>query len=222
MENKKDEIVINSTINSVNILNRTFWITSSWQNVSHPTDVVPDRRLDTVLAASLSFISLYLVVATCIYYYKHSSENIKSTNRIINVCAFVLLVETCWFQTEIQLERQVTVTFCRIYTIVNLLLSIGNKTLVYIVLWIRQRLFYKTYAFTGLSKNKFNFLSLSLLVGIVLLSVCQIVVLAIVPMFKGRLGCEFGAAAYPLDVITPAVFILLCLFQVSLFTALKF
>ena len=217
MENKKDEVIVNSTINSVNILNRTFWITSSWQNVSHPTDVVPDRRLDTVLAASLSFISLYLVVATCIYYYKHSSENIKNTNRIINVCAFVLLVETCWFQTEIQLKRQVTVTFCRIYTIVNLLLSIGNKTLVYIVLWIRLSSFYKSSTFIGIPKNKFNFLSLSLLVVILLTSLGQIFVLAAFPVHKGKFGCKSGPPSEPLDVITPAAFTVFCFLEVILF-----
>ena len=124
-----DDTLLQLNFDGTNITNDSN--PSSIPGVNESIDVPPDRMIDAILAGVLSLINLYLFTVSSLYYVRHSHESIKPTNRIICVCAFLLLLESSWFQSEISLKSNVTDAFCRAYTIVNLFLSIGNKTLVY-------------------------------------------------------------------------------------------
>jgi len=172
-----------------------------------------DREIDVVLAVTLSIFSFYLLITTFTYYVKHSQISLLWTNRICCLSAFLLFFGTCWYQTEIQLQNHTSI-FCGVYTIVNVVRSIGNRTLVYIVLWIRLRNFYKT--FTKISKARFDSLSYGLLATIVLLSFVQIFTLVSLPSMAGKEGCKSGKPSSFLEIFTPIVFVIFSLFQVSI------
>ena len=179
------------------------------------TLIFPDREIDIVLSATLCVINLYLVLATFTYCIKHSHDNLKWTNRFCAISALALFFGTCWYQLEIHIKYPSGV-FCNVYTIVNVFLSIGNRTLVYVILWVRQRFFYQSFALLKVTQKKFNYLSYTLLVLIISLSVIQVGTLSGIPSTVNEIGCKAGTASPFLKIFTPVVFIIVSLFQVRL------
>ena len=170
-----------------------------------------DRELDVVLAVTLSVFSFYLMSITITYYIKHSQASLLWTNRICCLSAILLFFGTCWYQAEIQLQNR-TDLFCQVNTIVNVVRSIGNRTVVYIVLWIRLRNFYRT--FTKISKARFDAFSYGLLITIILLSLIQVFTLVGLPNAAGEDGCKSESPTHFLQIFTPFVFVVVSLFQV--------
>ena len=187
---------------------------------AQPTDstnasIYPKREIDIGMSIPVTVLNFYLVLATWKYYFKHSQDSILWTNRLCFFSALILFTNSCWFQTEIQLQS-VSTFFCRAYGIVNLLLSVGTRTLVYTVLWIRQRYFYKAFALFKVSMAKFNCVSKSLLAGIIIFPILQIGALAALPSYASEVGCKSGpeTPSQFLQIATPIVFVLVSLFQV--------
>ena len=170
-----------------------------------------DRELDVVLAVTLSAFSFYLMSVTIVYYIRHSQASLLWTNRICCLSAILLFFGTCWYQAEIQLQNRTDI-FCHANTIVNVVRSIGNRTLVYVVLWIRLRNFYRTFA--KISKARFDAFSYGLLITIILLSLIQIFTLVGLPNAAGEDGCKSESPTPFLQIFTPFVFVVVSLFQV--------
>ena len=175
-----------------------------------------NRNVFIAVAIPLFVINIYLVVITCIYCVRHPQNNLKWTNRICAISAVVLLANIVWNQTEIFMIN-LTDEFCRAYTSVYLILSIGNRTLVYAVFWIRQRHFYKTFSVLKVTEAKFNCASNSLLAGIIILPIIQIGAISALPTYASKIGCKLGPEKPPkqLLILVPVASVLVSLFQVS-------
>ena len=196
---------------------------SQFIHTNQTSSVAINRTIDIAVAIPLIVIDFYLVLVTYIYCLRHSQNSLKWTNRICAVSAFVLLANAFWKQTEIFMVN-ITDEFCRTYTTLNLILSIGNRTLVYTVFWIRQRDFYKTFSILNVSMAKFNCVSNSLLAGIIILPILQIGVLSALPSYASEIGCKNGPEkpSKQLLILVPLVSVIVSLFQVSAFNTCCF
>ena len=181
-------------------------------NTNRTDQVVLEREIDLILSILLSILSCYLLVATLTYYFTHSQSNLLWTNRICCCSALLLFFGTVWYQLEIHLTNPIAI-FCRANSIVNVVRSLGNRTLIYIVLWIRMRYCYKNFERVG--KVKLNVISYGLLIALISLSAIQMATLISTPNNSGERRCKPGTAAPFLKVFTPIVFVTATLFQVS-------
>jgi len=171
------------------------------------------RAAEEAIVIALIVSSVYLSFITTIYYVRYSQTKLKWTNILCCLSAFVLLVETSWFQLEVYFLISSDL-FCSIYFAVNVTLATGNRTIVYIVFWIRQRSFYRRPSVVHVSKRKIGLLSNCLLVAIIFFGIIQIVTLSMLPSRASPSGCKSGKSSAFLDVFTPVVFSVITLFQV--------
>ena len=153
---------------------------------------------------------------------RYSQTKLKWTNVLCCLSAFAILLESSWFQLEVYFLSSSDL-FCSVYLAVNVTLATGNRTIVYIVFWIRQRSFYRATSIVQVSKRKVGLLSNCLLIAIIFFGIIQIVTLSMLPSRASPSGCKSGKSSAFLDVFIPVVFSVITLFQViDKFTSIIF
>ena len=172
---------------------------------NHSTDIG-----EHVTVITLVVISVYLMIVTLFYYCKHSLSQLRLIDWLICVTPVLVLVQCCWFEVEISMTQHTT-TFCTVYTVINVGLATAIRTLIYSVLWIRQRSIYKgPLQNTNTTATRISWITLG---GILFFSLCQIIIFGFVSQKPVPGGCESEELSLALEVILPLVFTCTSMFQ---------
>ncbi|CAK8684960.1 unnamed protein product [Clavelina lepadiformis] len=211
----------NFTVHSIYYTNNSY-NTASSKNGSQvwPTQGIPEKssiskRSEFAMAGLLSCFSLYLVGVTVWYNVKHFQKKLKRTNVMCLVSTLLLLFESCWFQLEIQM-KDAQDSFCTVYSVTNVFISTINKTIIYVIFWMRQSSFYRTRALSSIGPKKFAILNKSLIAAIIVFAMTQITVLSCIPLYGTDNGCKYGKPTGFLKIFSVAVFTIITLFQIFL------
>ena len=164
-----------------------------------------------IIAVNLLLISIYLTIVSVIYCKKFSIANLRVTDSLICVATTLLLIECCWFEVEISITHH-SMTFCQVYTVVNITLSTIMRTIIYTILWFRQR---SIYGGPMQHRNKkAGIIGNVTLVGILTFGILQIIPLSLTPQYPAPTGgCVSGKLSPPLKILVPVIFSLSSAFQ---------
>ena len=168
---------------------------------------------ENVFVIFLICISAYLVAATLFYNHVHSVAKLRVTDFVICLAAIILFLECCWFEAEIMLTSS-SMTFCKVFTVINVTLATTIRTLIYVVLWLREEGIYN--GPLGSTNPKAKIISKITLWGILFFSVLQILVLALIPQESEMGKCVSPPLPTALSVVLPLVFIFSSGFQLVL------
>ncbi|XP_078483050.1 uncharacterized protein LOC144743353 [Ciona intestinalis] len=158
----------------------------------------------------LILCSAYLLVAT-IYYQKRHAKRKCCSNALFIAASVILLIESAWFETEV-LQTSSTSLFCTAYYAINATSATLIRTLVYGVLWLRQKELYRN-TVTHLHNKCVAIMGKIILAGIVIFGVCQVAVLLVTPQIGTEHGCVTSKPAPVVKILTPVVFTTYSLFQ---------
>ena len=166
---------------------------------------------EEIFAISLMFISVYLTVISFVYFKKFSVSKLRLTDTLICIASTLLFLECCWFEIEIIINHQ-SMTFCQAYTIINVTVATAMRTIIYFILWLRQKSIYGGPLQHG--NNIANIIGKITLSGILIFGVFQIVLISIPPQYPVQGGgCVTGPISSVIKILIPVVFSFSSAFQ---------
>ena len=166
------------------------------------------------VVAVLYIISLYLSVVSVVYVLKHGRKNLRVANVICCASAVLLFFECCLFEVEEFLPR-VSDAFCTAYLVFNALVAVGNRTMIYGVLWMRQRRLY-TNKLKKITSCTIQVISISTIIGIVFFALLNVVALSLMPQVEEDNSCVSGKLTKVTKILLPLSFTVSSLFQIVL------
>jgi len=164
-----------------------------------------------IIAITLLLISIYLSTASITYYIRYSIASLRLTDALICLATTMLFLECCWFEVEISITDH-SMTFCQAYAVINITISTTMRTIIYTILWLRQRSIYG-----GPLQHRngaAGVIGKITLVGILTFGVLQIIPLSLTPQYPVATGgCISGKLPPVLKILVPVIFSLSSTFQ---------
>lgn len=177
--------------------------TTGCNNSTHIQGSIFHEVVENVLVIFLICVSAYLAAATLFYNHVHSVAKLRISDSIICLAIVILFIECCWFEAEIMLTHS-SKAFCKAYTIINVTLATTIRTLIYVVLWLRQEGIYNgPLAFNNIKAKVISKITLA---GILLFGIFQIIVLVLIPQRSETGNCVSLSLPIALNVMLPLVF----------------
>ncbi|CAK8691846.1 unnamed protein product [Clavelina lepadiformis] len=176
-----------------------------------------DSELLQAVVIVLIIIGLYLATITSYYLHKHNNRRLKLSNSLLCATACVLFLQTCWFQVEVTIKHY-TDAFCQAYSIVNIIVATCQRTVIYGVLWIRQRGIYKN-PLQKIRGKTVEPISNGTITGIIVFAIAQVVLLSSISQLATEIpspGCHSETITDIRDVLLPMIFGISSLFQIVL------
>ena len=176
---------------------------------SSRTICVKVHLAEEVFLGLVIYINVYLFAVAIWYAKKHGKATLKKTNIICCVLALLLLVRSLTLEVRIR-TATVSTFFCN-FSVTTLNFIYGfNRTLPYILLWMRQRTIYIKLNKGKTSKLVVQILSWSTLIGIILFEIILTAVLVSTLRMKSTsCGCVFENPKKFLrifNIISPTIF----------------
>nr|XP_002128436.1 uncharacterized protein LOC100177193 [Ciona intestinalis] len=190
-------------------------------NVTNNGTVIQPRHVplfDTIAVHTLIVISCYLLIATIIYTVRKKKDKVAPhlhrVNALCVVATSLLLFESCWFLVEVYVTG--SATFCTAYSATNVTVGTINRAVIYTILWLRQRAFYRKRPTACATSRTINLLSNALLGGILMFALIQIMTMSSIPILSVKGKCVTGKPSGFLNIFAPIIFFIIALFQVVL------
>uniref|UniRef100_H2ZQJ9 Uncharacterized protein n=1 Tax=Ciona savignyi TaxID=51511 RepID=H2ZQJ9_CIOSA len=186
----------------------------------------PTSSFACVAVTILILISSYLLTVTINYTIRkrkvcdRQAPQLSIVNALCVVATVLLLFECCWFLVEMFVPG--TDVFCTAYSAINVTVGTTNRTVIYYILWHRQRWFYKKRPTANITSRTVARLSNTLLGGIIIFALVQIVTMSSIPVYSDNGKCAVGEVSGFLKGFAPTIFFIIALFQVLLLLPVVF
>jgi len=174
---------------------------------------------EEIFIALVILINLYLSCVSIWYTVKHGRSTLKITNKLCCVLSVLLLLRSCTLEVRVR-TGTLSDSFCNVtVTILNILYGF-NKSIPYVILWIRQRYLYTNVIQKRRSERTTRFLSWCSLIGIILFElILTSVLVAYLDMKSTPMGCVFLNPKKFLavfNILSPVIFAASTLLQLVL------
>lgn len=191
--------------------------------ISNTTRVFTDyteyisRPSEEIMVAVLIILSAYLSCASVWYQLKHGQVVLLWTNRLCTISALTLFFQSCWFEIDVH-GRNLSKVLCQAYNVITLILLVFNKSIVYLVLWIRQHTFFSNPRTVHNTPKTVFVISGVTLVAIIVLPSLQVVFQLLLEFDTTPVGCIalVSEAFVSLGFANPVVYMLFTIFQLVL------
>jgi len=172
------------------------------------------RFSEQILVVILIIFALYIFIASAWYQVQFSQEDFKWTNRLCFASGTLLLFQSLLYLIDVY-GRNIPHALCSIYMFIGVILGLLSRYLVYVVLWIRQRIFYNNPFYK--SWKFIPFISWLTLLGMSSLLVPAVLSFMQISRTRGTArGCEVSPMTKNVLLLGPICYAVFTFFQLVL------